>query len=49
MRVDQAGLYLQGGQDQEDGEVDCNHHVNVLIRKYDDGLTRNKKAKFVNN
>ena len=30
---------LQSGQDQEDGEVDFNDHVDVLLRKYDDSLT----------
>ena len=30
---------LQCCQDQEDGEVDFNDHVDVLLRKYDDSLT----------
>ena len=36
---------LQCGQNQQDGHVDLNNHVDVFLRKYDDSLA---EIKFIN-
>ena len=33
---------LQCGQNQQDGHVDLNDHVDVFLRKYDDSLAEIK-------